>query len=60
MSTKTKLIKIGVPVTLIVIGFIIMKALIASHPAAVNKIIGGRIPPITAFRNPRKQRVFFN
>ena len=36
MSTKTKLIKIGIPVALIVIGFIIMKVLVSLHPAAVK------------------------
>jgi RND family efflux transporter MFP subunit len=38
MSTKTKLIKIGIPVALIVIGFIIMKALVSLHPAAVKHV----------------------
>jgi RND family efflux transporter MFP subunit len=38
MSTKTKLIKIGIPVALIVIGFIIMKVLVSSHPAAVKHV----------------------
>lgn len=38
MSTKAKLIKIGVPAALIVIGFIIMKALVSSHPTAVKEV----------------------
>lgn len=37
MSTKAKLIKIGVPIALIVIGFIIMKALVSLHPTAVKE-----------------------
>jgi len=37
MSTKTKLIKIGIPVALIVIGLVIMKALVSSHPSAVKE-----------------------
>lgn len=36
MSTKAKLIKIGIPIALIVIGYIIMKVLVSSHPAAVK------------------------
>ncbi|MBL7032444.1 MAG: efflux RND transporter periplasmic adaptor subunit [Nitrospira sp.] len=38
MSTKTKLIKIGIPIALIVIGFVIMKALVSSHPEAVKHV----------------------
>jgi RND family efflux transporter MFP subunit len=36
MSTKTRLIQIGVPVALIVVGLIIMKVLVSSRPAAVK------------------------
>jgi RND family efflux transporter MFP subunit len=38
MNTKTKLIKVGVPIILIVAGFIIMKALVSSHPTAVKHV----------------------
>lgn len=37
MSIKTTLIKIGLPVGLIVIGFIIMRALVAMHPTALKE-----------------------